>query len=246
MFERYTEKARRVIFFSRYEASQFGAISIEAEHILLGVVREDRSLVERFFPSPAVAPETIRREVEGRLEKNSGVSLTTATIDLPLSNKAKQALTFAAEEAERFGHHYIGTEHLLLGLLRVENSIAAAILGNLGLQLEATRERLRNEARASQHVTQRLSQREAQQEDLDEKWMRELSEACFKQKIFEPEELASEFQRVAAMRQFRVDVEALLRLLAAKGLIESRDLSGLVMDFRDERKFAGFLEKLRE
>jgi ATP-dependent Clp protease ATP-binding subunit ClpC len=241
MFERYTEKARRVIFFSRYEASQFGAASIEAEHILLGTVREDRSLVERFFPSPA-ALETIRREVKGHLEKNSGVSLT---VDLPLSIEAKQALTFAAEEAERFGHRHIGTEHLLLGLLRVENSIAAEILGRLGLRLEATRERLRNEVTVSQCVTQKLSGREAQQEDLDEKWMRELSETCFKQKIFEPEELAGEFQQVAAMRQFRVDVEALLRLLAAKGLIELRDLPGLVMDFRDEGRFAGFLEKLQ-
>jgi ATP-dependent Clp protease ATP-binding subunit ClpC len=240
MFERYTEKARRVIFFSRYEASQFGAASIEAEHILLGAVREDRSLVERFFPSP-VALETIRREVEARLVKNSGVSLT---VDLPLSDQAKHALAFAAEEAERFRHRYIGTEHLLLGLLRAENSIAAAILGSLGLRLEATREKLRNEASVSQYVTQKLSGRESQQEDLDEKWMRELSETCFKQKIFEPEELAREFQQVAALRQFRADVEALLRLLAAKGLIEPQDLPGLVMDFRDEGKFAEFLEKL--
>ena len=66
MFERYTEKARRVIFFSRYEASQFGASQIEAEHILLGLIREDKNLTARFFRSAHADVESVRKEIEGR------------------------------------------------------------------------------------------------------------------------------------------------------------------------------------
>src|SRR5881296_1451694 len=66
MFERYTEKARRVIFFARYEASQFGAPAIEPEHLLLGLMREDKSLTARFFPRAQITIESIRREIEGR------------------------------------------------------------------------------------------------------------------------------------------------------------------------------------
>ncbi|HSO73523.1 MAG TPA: Clp protease N-terminal domain-containing protein, partial [Blastocatellia bacterium] len=66
MFERYTEKARRVIFFARYEASQFGSHAIEAEHILLGLLREDKQLTEKFFTNPRSAVESIRKEIEGR------------------------------------------------------------------------------------------------------------------------------------------------------------------------------------
>ena len=66
MFERYTEKARRVIFFARYEASQFGAPAIEPEHLLLGLMREDKTLTGRFFPRAQVSIESIRKEIEGR------------------------------------------------------------------------------------------------------------------------------------------------------------------------------------
>src|SRR5437660_11807959 len=66
MFERYTEKARRVIFFARYEASQFGAPAIEPEHLLLGLMREDKTLTGRFFPRAQVSIESIRMEIEGR------------------------------------------------------------------------------------------------------------------------------------------------------------------------------------
>ena len=66
MFERYTEKARRVIFFARYEASQFGAPAIEPEHLLLGLMREDKTLTGRFFPRAQITIESIRREIEGR------------------------------------------------------------------------------------------------------------------------------------------------------------------------------------
>jgi len=136
MFERYTEKARRVIFFARYEASQFGSPNIETEHLLLGLLREDKALTNRFLRSPA-SVETIRRQIEGHTIIREKVS---TSVDLPLSNECKRVLAYAAEEAERMSDKHIGTEHLFLGLLREKDCFAAEILREQGLTLEKSRE----------------------------------------------------------------------------------------------------------
>jgi ATP-dependent Clp protease ATP-binding subunit ClpC len=138
MFERYTEKARRVIFFARYEASQFGSPYIETEHLLLGLLREDKALTNRFLRSHA-SIESIRKQIEGRTTMREKVS---TSVDLPLSQECKRVLAYAAEEAEHLSHKHIGTEHLLLGLLREEKSFAAEILHERGLRLSAIREEL--------------------------------------------------------------------------------------------------------
>jgi len=137
MFERFTEKARRVIFFGRYEAAQFGRPYIETEHLLLGLLREDKRLNRRFLPPSAL--DSIRLEIEKTTvtrEKGS------TSVDLPLSNESKRVLAYASEEAERLNHQHIGTEHLLLGLLREEKSVAARALQTCGLTLEKVREEL--------------------------------------------------------------------------------------------------------
>ena len=138
MFERYTEKARRVIFFARYEASQFGSTTIETEHLLLGLIREDKNLTNRFLRNHS-SIESIRKEIEGRTTIREKVS---TSIDLPLSNECKRILAYAAEEAEHLNHRHIGTEHLLLGILREEKCVAAEILHERGLRLNAIREEL--------------------------------------------------------------------------------------------------------
>src|ERR1700759_3257827 len=138
MFERYTEKARRVIFFARYEASQFGSPYIESEHLLLGILREERALTHRFLRSHG-SWESIRKQIEGRTTIREAVS---TSVDLPLSNECKRILAYAAEEAVRLDHKHIGTEHLLLGLLREEKCFAAEILHERGLRLLAMREEL--------------------------------------------------------------------------------------------------------
>ena len=138
MFERYTEKARRVIFFARYEASQCGSPYIETEHLLLGLLREDKALTNRFLRSHA-SIESIRKEIEGRTTTREKVS---TSVDLPLSQESKRVLNYAAEEAERLSHKHIGTEHLLLGLLREEHCFAAEILQSRGLRLAQVREEL--------------------------------------------------------------------------------------------------------
>jgi ATP-dependent Clp protease ATP-binding subunit ClpC len=148
MFEKYTEKARRVIFFARYEASQFGQPYIETEHLMLGILREDKALTNRFLRSHA-SVESIRKQVQRHTMVRESIS---TSVDLPLSNDCKQVLTYAAEEAEQLGHKHIGTEHLLLGLLREEKCFAAQILHERGLRLLAIREEL---AKASQQSAER-------------------------------------------------------------------------------------------
>lgn len=138
MFERYTEKARRVIFFGRYEASEFGSPFIETEHLLLGLLREDKALTNRLVRQGS-SVENIRKQIEDATTVREKVS---TSVDLPLSNESKRVLGYAAEEAERLGHKHIGTEHLLLGLLREEKSFAAAILHECGLRLSTVREEL--------------------------------------------------------------------------------------------------------
>jgi ATP-dependent Clp protease ATP-binding subunit ClpC len=152
MFERYTEKARRVIFFARYEASQFGAPAIEAEHILLGLMREDKGLTNRFFRHAQASIESIRKEIEGRTILREKVS---TSVDLPLSAEAKRVLAYAAEESERLQHRHIGTEHLLLGLLREEKSVAAEILHERGLRLNAIRDELMRSSVGERHLAQK-------------------------------------------------------------------------------------------
>ncbi len=152
MFERYTEKARRVIFFARYEASQFGSPYIETEHLLLGLLREDKALTNRFLRSHA-SVDSIRKQIEGHTTIREKVS---TSVDLPLSNECKRVLAYAAEEAERLSHKHIGTEHLLLGLLREEKCFAAEILHERGLKLLAIREEL---ARATQEKASQGAQR---------------------------------------------------------------------------------------
>jgi len=132
MFERYTEKARRVIFFARYEASQFGSPYIESEHLLLGIVREDKALSNRFLRSEVAS---IRKQVESQTTTREK---TSTSVDLPLSNESKRVLAYAGEEAERLAHKHIGTEHLLLGLLREEKCFAAQILVERQDALEAS------------------------------------------------------------------------------------------------------------
>lgn len=138
MFERYTEKARRVIFFARYEASMFGSPHIETEHVLLGLLREDKALTNRFIRGHGPI-ETIRKQIEAHTQVREKIS---TSVDMPLSQECKRVLDYAAEEAKRLSHKHIGTEHLLLGLLREDKSFAAQILYERGLRLSTLREEL--------------------------------------------------------------------------------------------------------
>ena len=137
MFETYSERARRAIFFARYEASQFGSPYIETEHILLGVFRADHALTGQLLPQTSI--DVVRKQIE----QHSGTGPKTSTsVDLPLSSAGKRVLAYASEEAAALSHKYIGPGHLLLGLLREEHCSAAKILQENGLRLEVVREQM--------------------------------------------------------------------------------------------------------
>ena len=137
MFERYTERARRVLFFARYEASQLGSISIETEHLLLGLIREGKGMTSRIFARSHLSLDVIRKDIEGRTISREKVS---TSVEIPFSTETKRVLHFAAEEADRLLHNYVGTEHLLLGILREERCVAASILVEKGMRLNTVRE----------------------------------------------------------------------------------------------------------
>ena len=180
MFERYTEKARRVIFFARYEASQFGSPYIETEHLLLGLLREDKALTNRFLRSHA-SVESIRKQIEGHTTIREKVS---TSVDLPLSNECKRVLAYAAEEAERLSHKHIGTEHLLLGLLREEKCFAAEILTERGLRLPAIREELQRTTQEKAPVQQGSSKSSQRNEQsLLAEFSRDLTQNAIDQQL---------------------------------------------------------------
>lgn len=136
MFERYTPEARRVVFFSRYEASELGSASIEADHLLLGLVREARDLFKRVAPHfPSI--EQVRQQI--KKERPPGPKLPTY-VDLPLTQQAANILQNAAEEAAQLQHSHIGTEHLLLAVLGETGSFAAEIARGYGLNLDEARQ----------------------------------------------------------------------------------------------------------
>src|SRR5258707_136704 len=168
MFERYTERARRVIFFARYEASQFGSTTIETEHLLLGLIREDKNLTNRFLRNHS-SIESIRKEIEGRTTIREKVS---TSIDLPLSNECKRILAYAAEEAERLNHRHIGTEHLLLGILREEKCFAADILHERGLRLTQVRDEIQRSS------SEKVSSNRPKESSLLSEFSRDLTQAA--------------------------------------------------------------------
>ena len=136
MFERYTEKARRVIFFARLEASKAGVAYIDDEHVLLGLIRESKGQLARFLSLDTI--DAVERETRDHMTRTT--ENVSTSVDMPISKSCQQVLKDAGEEADSFRHHQIGTEHLLLGLLRQQDTLATHILGKHGLSLAKARE----------------------------------------------------------------------------------------------------------
>jgi Clp amino terminal domain, pathogenicity island component len=138
MFQRFTEKARRVIFFARYEAGAYGSHYIETEHLLLGLLREAHALL-KWFPGEYDVGPKIRAEIEKRITRGERLS---TSVEVPLTQESKRVLKLAEETSDRFGHREIEPVHLLIGLLRVESSMAAQILIARGVKSEPIQEDL--------------------------------------------------------------------------------------------------------
>ena len=138
MFNKFTERARKVILLAKEEAKKFNHDYIGTEHILLGLIREGEGVAAAVLQKLGLSPEKIRLEVEKLVQ--SGPS-TMVSGDIPFTPKAKKVIELAMEEARSLGHNYIGTEHLLLGLIREGEGVASQVRMNLGLDLN----RVRNE-----------------------------------------------------------------------------------------------------
>ncbi|MFH1191473.1 MAG: Clp protease N-terminal domain-containing protein, partial [Candidatus Omnitrophota bacterium] len=136
MFNRFTERARKVIILAKEEARRFNHDYIGTEHILLGLIREGEGVAAAVLQKLDVSLENIRIEIEKLVQPGP----TTQIIgDIPFTPRAKKTLELAADEARSLGHNYIGTEHLLLGLIREGEGVASQVLLNLGLDLNGVR-----------------------------------------------------------------------------------------------------------
>jgi len=135
VFERFTERARQVVVLAQDETRTLKHNYIGTEHLLLGLLREEEGLAARVLASLEVTLEEVRR----RVEELVGVGEEVTTGQIPFTPRAKKVLELALREALSIGHNYIGTEHILLGLVRENDGVAAAILLDLGLDAERVR-----------------------------------------------------------------------------------------------------------
>ncbi|HUU83930.1 MAG TPA: Clp protease N-terminal domain-containing protein, partial [Phycisphaerae bacterium] len=154
MFERFTDRARKVMALANQEAQRFNHEYIGTEHILLGLVKEGSGVGANVLKNLEVDLRKVRLEVE-KLVK-SGPNMVTMG-KLPQTPRAKKVIEYAIEEARNLNHNYVGTEHLLLGLLREQDGVAAQVLMNLGLKLDEVREEVLNLLGASAEAEEGMS-----------------------------------------------------------------------------------------
>ncbi|MFH1355318.1 MAG: ATP-dependent Clp protease ATP-binding subunit [Candidatus Omnitrophota bacterium] len=136
MFNRFTERARKVIILAKEEARRFNHDYIGTEHILLGLIREGEGVAAAVLQKIGISLQNIRLEIEKLVQPGPSTQIIG---DIPFTPRAKKALELSAEEARSLGHNYIGTEHLLLGLIREGEGIASQVLLNLGMDLNKVR-----------------------------------------------------------------------------------------------------------
>jgi ATP-dependent Clp protease ATP-binding subunit ClpC len=141
MYERFTDRARKVMQLANQEAQRFNHEYIGTEHILLGLIKEGSGVAANVLKNLDVDLRKIRLEVEKLVQ--SGPDMVTMG-KLPQTPRAKKVIEYSMEEARNLGHNYVGTEHILLGLLREQEGVAAQVLMNLGLKLEEVREEVLN------------------------------------------------------------------------------------------------------
>src|SRR5499425_310419 len=141
MFERFTDRARKVMALANQEAQRFNHEYIGTEHILLGLVKEGSGVGANVLKNLSIDLRKVRLEVE-KLVKSGPEMVTVGK--LPQTPRAKKVIEYAIEEARNLNHNYVGTEHLLLGLLREQDGVAAQVLMNLGVKLEEVREEVLN------------------------------------------------------------------------------------------------------
>jgi ATP-dependent Clp protease ATP-binding subunit ClpC len=141
MYERFTDRARIVMQVANQEAQRFNNKCIDTEHMLLGLIEEGSGVAANVLKNLDIDLRTIRLEVEKLVQSEPD---TVKIGKLPQTPRAKKVIERSMEEARNLSHNYVGTEHILLGLLREQEGIAAQVLMNLGLKLEDVREEVLN------------------------------------------------------------------------------------------------------
>jgi ATP-dependent Clp protease ATP-binding subunit ClpA len=141
MYQRFTDRARKVMQLTSQEAQRFNHESIGPEHILLGLVKEGSGVAATVLKNLDIDLRKVRDEIEKIIQ--AGPDRVTMG-KLPRTPRAKKVIEYSIDEAWNFNHNYVGTEHLLLGLLREQEGVAAQVLMNLGLKLEDVREEILN------------------------------------------------------------------------------------------------------
>ena len=137
MHDKFTERVRKVIFLAREEASRLQHDSIGTEHLLLGLLREGEGIAATVLTNLGLDLDAIRQSVENMVAHTGG----TLTIgEIPFTSNAKRVLELAVDEARQMGHNYVGTEHLLLGLIREGEGVAAKVLLDMGVERKKVRE----------------------------------------------------------------------------------------------------------
>lgn len=137
MFGRFTERAQKVLALAQEEAIRLAHNNIGTEHILLGLVREGEGIAAKALTALGLSPEKIQKEVEGLIGKGTEKSQT-----IHYTPRAKKVIELSMDEARKLGHSYVGTEHILLGLIREGEGVAARVLGNLGVSLNKARQQV--------------------------------------------------------------------------------------------------------
>ncbi|MEN3184030.1 MAG: ATP-dependent Clp protease ATP-binding subunit [Atribacterota bacterium] len=182
MFERYTERARKVIILAQDEAVRLKHNHIGTEHLLLGLLREREGLAAKILDSFDITLELVRSELENMVDRTE----YQGSKEVAFTPRAKRVLELALDETRRMGHNYVGTEHILLGILREGEGVGAQILRRLGLDLEMVRNRLYellNESSGSQEsFPDTPSHRESRTPVLDE-FSRDLTQLALERKL---------------------------------------------------------------
>ena len=169
MWQRFTERARKAVFYSQEEAQKFGEGYVSTEHLLLGLLREPEGVARRVLERLGVSPNRVRAEIEKQLPRGD----TRTNQDMTLTPRAKRVIDLAYDEARNLNNNYIGTEHLLLGLIKEGDGLAGKVLSKLGVKIETARAaviELQDPAR-----TDVYSAKQSPQETRDWKYQQTLS-----------------------------------------------------------------------
>lgn len=140
MWQRFTERARKVVFYAQEEAGRLGENYVSTEHLLLGLVRENDSVAARILDRIGISPGRIRAEIERQVARGDGRTVQ----DMQLAPRSKRVIDLAYDEARLLNNNYIGTEHLLLGLVREGEGLAGRVLTKVGVDLEQVRQEVRS------------------------------------------------------------------------------------------------------